>query len=556
MPQPARNPTPGLQVAAPGLALHAARGNAALRAECSTQLARVLPGQELLLLLCEGGADTHRVELALGPQPRARPGQLVQLGAVSHGAATTAPLRYQGEEIGRLLVFGAIDAAAEAQLADLLAHYAIAWVNQHLNSKALETTDIYCAALQALAEGIVLFQESDADVVAARFLTLAGGIVGTQYGALWLCEQIGTEATALSFAQGLGIPDDFVARLRRAGDQPWIGDAAARTLRVLAPDADGTWPELDSTLLPKGMRNLVVSPLRYHGVTAGLCVLLNADTEHSGFASRLESLRSFSELGAALFHRFALERESLRTKSLETQLRIAARIQEQLLPTRPPATPRLRFAWVSHPANHVGGDYLDLVEDPEGEIHAIVADVSGHGIDSALLMSSFRSAYRAGVGHKDLGPLLAELDAKIAREVGDTGMFLTVAALAFEPDVPRARFVGAGHIPVLHFVRRTGALREIVSAEAPLGLAADCAFRAEELELAAGDILLLHTDGVTEYWSRDNQEMFGDDRLRALLLRHAASGAETIKTKLLAALREFNDGVQHDDVSICVIEVV
>jgi serine phosphatase RsbU (regulator of sigma subunit) len=458
--------------------------------------------------------------------------------------------------IGRLLVDAEPDALDGRALRELLAHLGVALVNLHLGREARDSTDAYCASLQAFEEGVVLFQEQDPAAIGARFMSLLGAMLGTPAGALLLLERIGDKDSELVVDQCLGLPESLLDNLLTPAGTWWPPELLAGPTQLVRRDADGRLRGLDDAALPQLLRNIVACPLRYHGVLAGLGLLFNAPLDAPAFAAKLDSARRLAELGAALFHRLSLERDALRNRHLQTQLEIAATIQARLLPREAPDCPSLECAWRSKPAQNIGGDYLDLLTNELGDAFAVIADVSGHGIDSALMMTSFRSTYRADCRSLPPGALMTALNADVVNEVGPTGMFITAASLHIRHDARKLAYASAGHNPLLLYRAVSGALQDLDATGPSLGFVANAEYDQAELALHPGDVLLLYTDGVVEE-ADSRGEMFDIDRLRKCLAANAARSAADILNAIYADLAAFTGRVHtQDDVSVSVLKIL
>jgi hypothetical protein len=192
----------------------------------------------------------------------------------------------------------------------------------------------------------------------------------------------------------------------------------------------------------------------------------------------------------ALLHRLDLERRAIANQSLERELEIAAQIQKCSLPTEAPTASSYDFAWASTPAQRIGGDHIDWLAGSGGEVHAVVADASGHGINSALLMNTFRAHWRAGALSADGGPtaLASELNGIVVHDAGATGMFVTAAFLRLACDGSSVRLCSAGHNPTLHWRAAEGRLDVVDADGPPLGFLGAMAYGARDLALAPGDV--------------------------------------------------------------------
>jgi serine phosphatase RsbU (regulator of sigma subunit) len=540
----------------PLLALHVPRSHDGLRQAAARALARIGPGTGATILLCEGQPLLRRVELAVGNCPLV-PGALVPHDAWSEGGALRFPLRHASAELGELVV--AMPAASQGMTdaaARFAAHYAVAFVNRGIQADAELTMNQYFAGLNAFEEGVGLFQEHDRETVGARFLDLLRSLLGADSVAVLLLEEPGNDASPLSLDSILGAPEAVIDALALLDGSWWPPMAIAEGPCLHARDASGVLPVLDNRGLPPALRNILTCPLHYHGLTVGIGLAFNCKVGGGDRGTQLESVRRLGMLGAALFHRMLLEEEARRSQEVKTQLAIAAKIQAKSVPTTRPASPRVDCAWRRCPAQKVGGDYLDLRSDGDGSVHAIIADVSGHGIDSALLMNLFRATYRAECLRRAPASLLDELNRVVAHDAGDTGMFVTAAIVRIRSDGTGLTYASAGHNDLYVFRAATATVEALASTGPAAGFFPDAEFGARDLALAPGDVLLMYTDGLVEAKGPEGElDMYGDERLRALLCAHGHRPAAEILEALLGDLAAFA-AICDDDVSVSVIRMV
>lgn len=536
-------------------ALHACRTQDELEREFADGLRRLLPEAGLALCLADDGEGRQQVRFALGPCPL-RAFEHVAVDAWPVPAAQRLPVRFKSHVLGQLLLAGAPpDAETARVLEDALTHFGTALVNLVLNSEARQATDDYCASLQALEEGIVLFQEADPEAVMARVLALATGMVQATAGALYVLEEVGNRTSPLVLQQALGIPDSLLATFRGEDGQPWPDALLDWPAQIVGRSETGGIGGLSPASAPPVLQELVVLPLRYHGVQAGVCLLFNPLFEGAHNRDHIGRLQSFGQLAAALLHRLNLEALKERSRMIERELEIANTIQQRLVPTAAPPCDDYDFAWHTLAAKSIGGDYVDFLTDDGGELGAIVADASGHGINSALLMTSFRANYRSGAVRHGPGELAATLNESVVHEVGPTGMFITAALLRIDPARRQMTLCSAGHNPVLLWRAARNAVEAIESHGPPMGFVPGVRYTTSTATLEPGDVVLLYTDGITEATDAE-LEMFGEERLAALLQQHAAGPAQGVLDAALQALATFTGREHHDDdVTLLVIKV-
>jgi sigma-B regulation protein RsbU (phosphoserine phosphatase) len=150
----------------------------------------------------------------------------------------------------------------------------------------------------------------------------------------------------------------------------------------------------------------------------------------------------------------------------------------------------------SIPIDDVGGDLMDLVSDGP-ELTVYVSDVSGHGLRAGVLMGMIKTAMRYGVLlRRPLRNLVSDLN-RLLPQVKSPGMFATLAALRFDGSKD-VEYVSAGHVPLLHFRKKSNDVIRHYAQQFPLGLLACDAPFSRSIRFEPGDIFLLPTDGAVE----------------------------------------------------------
>jgi serine phosphatase RsbU (regulator of sigma subunit) len=189
----------------------------------------------------------------------------------------------------------------------------------------------------------------------------------------------------------------------------------------------------------------------------------------------------------------------------------------------------------------VGGDYLDIVAQPDGSLLMVVADVAGKGLASAIVSMSFRSAFRAMAAG---GPPLDELAARMNQHHWAEGeearrRYVTAIFLRLHPEAGEIEVVNAGHNP--GFLLQPGATPRLFEATGtPLGLLPGMGYTSERCGFTPGTRLLFYTDGLTEVFKGD--EEFGPERLLTEFSGCPSSKADDILDALWAAIEKFDDG--------------
>jgi sigma-B regulation protein RsbU (phosphoserine phosphatase) len=253
--------------------------------------------------------------------------------------------------------------------------------------------------------------------------------------------------------------------------------------------------------------------------------------------------------GAEAFGR-ARELEKERDR-LESELELARRIQARLLPSAPPAVPGLDVAGLSESAREVGGDYYDHVDLGGGRLLLVIADVSGKGVPAALLMSGFRAALVSqDLSQAKPEDVASRVNEFLNRSV-EPGRFVTAFLGLLDAATGQLTYVNAGHNPPL-LLRAGGAVESLEAGGVILGILPGSRYARGEVTLSPGDLVALYTDGVTEGANAAN-EMWGEERLAALLRTASASSARDIATRIVREVRAFEgERGPADDITVLV----
>jgi len=258
--------------------------------------------------------------------------------------------------------------------------------------------------------------------------------------------------------------------------------------------------------------------------------------------------------GLALQAAVALENARNHKRNIEyarvqQDLDAARAIQRSLLPQKLPSIPGYSVAFRSAACYEVGGDYLDIVEQPDGSVLMAVADVAGKGMASAIMSTGFRSAFRAMAAEgMPLGDLATRMNQQHWAEGEEARRrYVTAIFLRLHPEAGEVEVVNAGHNPGF-FVQPGEKPRLFEAAGTPLGLLPGMHYLSEHHVFLPGTRLLFYTDGLTEVFKGD--EEFGSERLLEEFLKCPALKADGILDALWAAIEGFAEGgPQGDDMT-------
>lgn len=242
--------------------------------------------------------------------------------------------------------------------------------------------------------------------------------------------------------------------------------------------------------------------------------------------------------------------EASRHQRLRTELALAQRIHETLVPPIVQTMRQVELYGRSDAGSEMGGDLLD-VHEADGAVTLFLADVSGHGVAAGVMMGMVKSAIRMRLrSGADLSALLNDLN-EVVCELTRPGMFVTFSCLRFD-GTNRVQYSLAGHLPILCVRRGARAVQKLPNDSLPLGVMPEEKFAANTAECGPGDLFVLLTDGLTETMNKSGQ-LFGDDRIDSILVANADRPLAEIHSALLNAVR--GHGPQGDDQTIFLARV-
>ena len=258
--------------------------------------------------------------------------------------------------------------------------------------------------------------------------------------------------------------------------------------------------------------------------------------------------------GLALQAAVALENARNHKRNVEfarvqQDLDAARNIQRSLLPQELPRIDGYSLAFRSITCYEVGGDYLDIVEQPDGKLLIAVADVAGKGMASAIMATGFRAAFRASAVQ---GLPLAELAERMNQHHWQEGeearrRYLTAIFLKLDRATGEAEVVNCGHNPGF-LVQPDGDTEQFESTGTPLGMLPGMQYQSQKCLFKPGARLLFYTDGLTEVFR--GEEEFGSERLLEVFSKCPASKADDILDALWTVLKDFAEGgPQSDDMT-------
>jgi len=245
-----------------------------------------------------------------------------------------------------------------------------------------------------------------------------------------------------------------------------------------------------------------------------------------------------------------LYRETLEKARLDQELRIAAEIQQGLLPEPRYVGKGIEVVGASIPCRSIGGDLFEYIDLPSGDFGFALGDVAGKGPPAALLTAALQGMFMAHAASEG-GPAatLSRVNQALMRRAVQN-RFVTIA-YGIISAAGRLTYCNAGHNPPMLFTR--GSVLRLEQGGMVLGLFGHAQFAQATLQLDPGDVLVVFSDGVSEATDVAGEE-FGDDRILSCIGANLHLDPAALLEQLLAAVRQFSEGtIQRDDVTALVL---
>jgi serine phosphatase RsbU (regulator of sigma subunit) len=240
---------------------------------------------------------------------------------------------------------------------------------------------------------------------------------------------------------------------------------------------------------------------------------------------------------------------------LQNQLELAHSIQRTLVPTLEIRTARFELYGISQPSEKVGGDLVDAVSLPNGDIVAFLADITGHGLAASILMGRLKTAVRTALldaaerEPRETIPLLLSRLNTVLPQVKEPTMYATFTG--FRLCASGSVFCAvAASPPVLHWHASAQSISKFEEPQFPVGLLPLSHFEGFCLDATPGDLFVVATDGILEVADKGGQE-FGIERLETVIASGPRDPLPKIATRILTAARSF--GRQLDDQTILLV---
>jgi serine phosphatase RsbU (regulator of sigma subunit) len=271
--------------------------------------------------------------------------------------------------------------------------------------------------------------------------------------------------------------------------------------------------------------------------------------------SLLPAVQSLAALIASTLREANLYSELLDHQRVMQELRLAGQIQASFLPNEFPIPAGWEVAVTILPARETSGDYFDFIPLTDGRLGILIADVADKGVGPALYMALSRTLIRTYAREFSLDPEVVFYAAN-GRILEDAraNLFVTAFYAVLDPGHGTLTYSNAGHNPpFLISARDGGGVHPLDLPGIPIGIEAEAVWKKSTVQMAAGDMLVLYTDGIPDAQNSEG-ELFGEGRLIQMARTCLGIPAQEAQANIINALQRFvGEAPQVDDITLMIL---
>ncbi len=411
----------------------------------------------------------------------------------------------------------------------------------------------------------------------AALLDLSNRLLGeTDLDSLICCLVEEVQRLLQADACALLLPDDKSDSLTFRAASGWRVDPVAAQRRVPADSRSGSGlvmqtqepllvedqqthdptPWTADWIAVEDFRGHTVVPLVVEGRSIGV-LMVDTRRPRRFTEDEIRFLCLMANQAAIAIEKTRLHQEALKRQRLEEEMAVGRQIQLSLLPEACPRIPGWEFAAFYQPARQVGGDFYDFFELPgePGRLGLVIADVADKGVAAALFMALSRSIIRGKAIVPDLNPALVLQRAnRLILKDSRARLFVTACYAVLNTLTGRLTYSLAGHNRPLWWQTANRVCQELTGRGTVLGIFEDVELEEQTVNLKHGDFLVFYTDGITEAMNGSHQ-LFGEERLQAVIGDHATAGPQELIAAIVAAVQDFTGGAPPtDDLTLFVVK--
>lgn len=303
----------------------------------------------------------------------------------------------------------------------------------------------------------------------------------------------------------------------------------------------------------ESIRSLLCAPMMLKGALTGVLTIYNKDEGKAFTEEDQRLLAIIAAQSAQVMENARLNDREKQLLKMQEEVRLAARIQADLLPKASPVVVGYDIAGKSIPAEEMGGDYFDFLPLDEKRLAISLGDVSGKGLSAALLMAHAQATVRGqAMLHPSATDCLRHANPLLHKSTA-ADKFITLFYGVLDFVSHRLCFCNAGHTPPFLYSGE-GVPRRLQTGGLMLGVQATFPYEEESISLEIDDLLVIFSDGITEA-TNEQGEQFGEDRLASVIRGHRSESASDIVQAIFKAAHSYAGKMQQaDDMTLVVLK--
>jgi sigma-B regulation protein RsbU (phosphoserine phosphatase) len=317
----------------------------------------------------------------------------------------------------------------------------------------------------------------------------------------------------------------------------------------------GEDPRFRGVQWDKAVVSLVCVPLIVKSELKGVLTVYNKKAGSAFTDEDQRLLAIIAAQSAQVIENARLSEEEQTLLRMQEQIRLATKIQADLLPKTAPQIAGYDIAGKTRPAQSIGGDYFDFIPIDEQRLALCLGDVSGKGLPASLLMANLQATIRGQtLSDSSAGECLKRANTLLLRSTDDE-KFATLFYAILDTSQHRLQYSNAGHNDPFIFSPSGAAPKRLQTGGIMLGMLSDLTFKDDAMTLQENDLLLIYSDGVTEAIDK-NGEDFGEARLHDLVLKNLSLPASELVDQIIQAVKTHagSSPPREDDITVVVVK--
>jgi len=326
-----------------------------------------------------------------------------------------------------------------------------------------------------------------------------------------------------------------------------INDILTQKTAIVIDDvSSNTYFAKQQSIITSRMKSAMAVPLFDEGKVLGILYVDSSALVHQYNDDSLRLLAIFGNIIASKLLNYELLSERQNRRIMDNELNRAANIQQHLLVKSPPEVPQYEIYPFLEQSRQVGGDLYDVALLPDGRLIFMVADVSGKGMGASLLAANILASFRIMYHNAELDLMrTVRIVSEELLKFSEVSDFATLFIGILDSKNHTIKFVNAGHnYPIL--VRNDGEINYLESSGVAIGAFENIVWKEEKVKAEKGDLLFVFSDGVTEA-TREDETLYGEERMETLVVENRKKNAEEIVRLLLADIKKFVEGAPSSD---------